>query len=200
MPTVAKSNFSSHISQCDDAIKIHEYLEPKGYSADFGLRFVWVASISALDHYMSELIVETATQQFSDGSTLTGKLLNETVPVSAMLQMHSLPSAAAVLEFRNTLSKVVRFRSFQKADDIGDGLSYFWNEAHKWNKIASELGLKPKQARAKLNSIAYRRDLIAHNADYDGASGMLMPCHRSDAIEVVDYVKSLVHAIEKLAV
>ena len=59
--TVAKNKFDSHISQCSEAIAIYEFLEDHGYNADFGLRFVWVASVSALDHYVTELVVEKAT-------------------------------------------------------------------------------------------------------------------------------------------
>lgn len=196
--TVAKINFDSHINQCSEAISIHEFLESYGYTADFGLRFVWVASVSALDHYISELIVEKATEHYSNGNDMSARLLNELIPISALLQMQSAPAARAVLEFRNIVTRLVRFRTFQKAEDVSDGLSFVWNEKHKWDKISDEISMETKKAKSKLNSICNRRNLIAHNADYNEATGALMPCVRSDAQEVLKFVSGVVDAIDKL--
>jgi hypothetical protein len=196
--TVAKGKFESHISQCADAITIHEFLEGNGYSADFGLRFVWVASVSALDYYITELILEKATEHFSNGASLTAKLLSEGVPFAFVMNMRTASPAQAVVEFREIMSNAVRFRTFQKADDVADGLAYVWSEKHKWDKIAAHVGVQTKSAKRKLNGICTRRDLIVHNADYNEATGDLTPCVRSDAEEVVNYVASIVAAIDDL--
>jgi len=196
--TVAHDSFKSHISQSRDAIEIYEYLKPKGYHADFGLRFVWVSVVSALDHYISQLIVERATEHFATGTPFSAKLLNDSVPISGLMKLYSANSLQAVLEFRTLISQNVRFRTFQKADDIADGLAMIWNESQKWSKISSLLGIKDKNARYKLNSIAYRRDLIVHNADYDESSGNLTDCKVEDAKEVVNYVSRVVEAIDHL--
>jgi hypothetical protein len=89
--TAAKSKFDEHLAQCSEAIAIHEFLDGHGYSADFGLRFVWVASVSALDHYVTELIVEKSTEHFSNGGQLSAKLLSEVV--STVLGLAILLSA-----------------------------------------------------------------------------------------------------------
>ena len=196
--TAAKTKFDSHISQCSDAITIYNFLDGHGYNADFGLRFVWVASVSALDNYVTELIVEKATEQFSNNAALTAKLSSEGVPLASLLKMRAVPAAQAVVEFRATMSNAVRFRTFQKADDIADGLAYIWQEKHKWDKIAGSIGEQPKSARRKLNSICTRRDQIVHNADYNEATGDLMPCILSDAKEVISYVLRIVTAIDSL--
>ncbi len=196
--TAAKTNFDCHINQCREAIAVHEFLETHGYAADFGLRFVWVASVSALDHYISELIVEKATEHFSNGNDLTARLLNEMIPMAALVRMQSAPAAQAVVEFRNIVTRSVRFRTFQKADDVSDGLSFVWNEKHKWDKISDQINMGAKDAKSKLNSICNRRNLIAHNADYNEATAALMPCIRSDAQEVLQFVSGVVDAIDKL--
>lgn len=196
--TAAKTRFDAHMAQCAEAITIYKFLEGHGYSADFGLRFVWVASVSALDHYVTELIVEKATEHFSNGIPLSAKLSNEGVPISSLMTMHAIPASQtqAVVEFRNIVSNAVRFRTFQKAEDIADGLAYIWNEKHKWDKIAVSLGVLPNVAKRKLNGICARRDLIVHNADYNDATGNLTPCVLADAQEVVDYVARVVEAID----
>ncbi|MFC6489537.1 HEPN domain-containing protein [Nitratireductor sp. GCM10026969] len=196
--TAAKINFDSHIAQCAEAITIHEFLEKHGYAADFGLRYVWVASVSALDHYVSELIVEKSTEHFSNGSPLNGRLLNEMIPISALLRIQTVSGPQAVVEFRSIVSQAIRFRTFQKANDIADGLAFVWKEQYKWEKISNLIGLNAKKTKSKLNGICYRRDLIAHNADFNEATGALTPCIREDAQEVSDYISTIVEAIDKL--
>ena len=196
--TAAKTRFDAHMAQCIEAITIHEFLESHGYSADFGLRFVWVASVSALDHYITELIVEKSTECFANGTVLSPKLSNEGVPISSLMTMHAIPASQtqAVVEFRNIVRNAVRFRTFQKAEDVADGLAYVWNEKHKWGKIAASIGLPAKTAKQKLNGICARRDIIVHNADHNEATGNLIPCNRFDAQEVVNYVAGVVGAID----
>ncbi|WP_157956990.1 HEPN domain-containing protein [Salinicola salarius] len=198
MTSAAKTNFDSHLTQCYEAIEIYSHLKQRGYSADFGLRFVWVSSVSALDHYVSELIIEKSTEQFANQGILSTKLLNEGVPLQASMRMNSSSATQAIVEFRSFIEQVVRFRTFQKSKDIADGLSYIWNEQHKWEKISDKLGLKPKSAKYKLNSIGYRRDLIVHNADCDSYTGKLKECTTTEASEALNYIKETVEIIEDL--
>jgi len=124
--TAAKTSFDTHMAQCSESIAIYDFLVRSGYSADFGLRFVWVASVSALDHYITELIVEKSTEHFANGSSLSPKLSNEGVPISSLMIMHTIPTlqVQAVVQFRNIVRNAVRFRTFQKADDVADGLVF----------------------------------------------------------------------------
>jgi len=126
--TAARDRFHEHISQCSEAITIYEFLEGHGYTADFGLRFVWVASVSALDHYISELIVEKATEHFSNGVALTPKLSGEGVPLASLQTMRSASAAESVLKFRSIMINTVRFKTFQNAESVSDGLAYIWSE------------------------------------------------------------------------
>ena len=196
--TAAKNNFDDHIEQCHDAIKIYEHLEKNGYSADFGLRYVWVASISALDHYVSELITEKSTEQFSDGERLTAKMLNEGVPLDAVLRMKEASPAQTVVEFRNAVKNMVQYRTFQKADDVADGLAFFWDQKHKWKKVSAIMGIPTDVARRTLNSVAYRRDLIVHNADYNDATGALYDCDVADARKATSHITASADAIDQL--
>lgn len=196
--TAAKRNFNSHLDQCNEAMAVYEFLEGSGYAAEFGLRFVWVASVSALDHYITELVVEKATEQFSNGDRLTPKLGKEGVPLESVMKFRTLSNSEAVVEFRNSICQSVRFRAFQKADDVADGLAYIWGEKSKWEKISNEIGIPVKSAKQKLNGICYRRDAIVHNADYNEATGTLTSCINSDAREVISYISKIATAIDSL--
>lgn len=196
--TAAFDRFEEHIKQCAEAIEIYNHLKGVGYAADFSLRFVWVASISALDFYISELIVEKGTLHFANSIPLSQKLLNETVPMASLLALHSVTPAQQVLEFRKIISLAVKFRTFQKAEDVADGLAFVWNEQHKWNAIAAKLGVENKYAKRRLNSIAYRRDMIVHNADFDEATGILRACDPNQARQASEYIHAVVQAIDEL--
>lgn len=196
--TAAFDRFEEHIQQCAEAIEIYNHLKGVGYAADFSLRFVWVASISALDFYISELIVEKGTLHFANSIPLSSKLLNETVPMASLLALHSVTPAQKVVEFRKIISLAVKFRTFQKAEDVADGLAFVWNEQHKWNAIADKLGVENKSAKHKLNSIAYRRDMIVHNADFDEATGVLRVCDPDQARQASKYIRAVVQAIDEL--
>lgn len=196
--TAAFERFDGHMRQCAEAIEIYNHLKGNGYAADFGLRFVWVAAVSALDHYVSELIVEKATIQFGNEMPLRPKLLTEAVPMASFLAWHSAPPSQRIIEFRKIISQAVRFRTFQKADDVADGLSFIWAEEHKWNIISDRLGLQNKPAKRKLNSIATRRDMIVHNADFDEVSGVLRACDQDQARQASNYIYKVVQAIDEL--
>lgn len=198
MTSSAKKNFDNHIKQAYEAIEIYKHLKRSGYSADFGLRFVWVASVSALDHYISEIIIEKSTEHFANNKKLSSKILNEGVPLQATMRLHNASPTQAIVEFRSIIDKTVRFRTFQKANDVSDGLSFIWDEQHKWNKISRELGIKNSTAKHKLNSIGYRRDSIVHNADYDNSTCLIRPCDPDDAFEALSYINQLVDTIEFL--
>ena len=196
--SAAKLNFDKHIRECDDALQIYRYLGTQGYQADFGLRYVWVGSVSAIDHYVTELVIEKSTSQYANQQQLSPKLLNGRVQFSETLPLQSANLPQSVEIFRKAVSNMVRFETFQRAETIADGLAYIWQDAHKWQRISRVVGLHPTQAKDRLNQIADRRNLIAHNADYDESSGVLNNCSLTDAEDTVNYIKQIVTAIESL--
>jgi hypothetical protein len=200
MPSAAKRHFDDRLAECSEAIALYKYLDKSGYKAEFGLRFVWIATVSALDHYITELVIEKTTATFSSGSAQTPRTLAEKFSVNRTLQITNANPVSAVVAFHAGISEAVRFRSFQDADAVADGLAFFWTEPHKWAALAPVLGMDVKSAKAKLNAIAARRHLIAHNGDMDSTTNRRLKAELSDAEEVVRFMSSLVDAIEQLAI
>lgn len=198
MTSAARSNFASHMCQCDDAVEIYKFLLSKGYVADFGLRFVWVAAISALDNYISELVVEKATEIYSNKGAFPKKLQDEGVSLSEVLEFRSANPIDATIKFRTLISNSVKSQTFQGANDVVGGLSYIWSESHKWQKISEKMGMQIKPTKGMLNSICYRRNAIVHNADYDMASNKIRDCKLEDAVEASEFVTKLVNTIDDL--
>lgn len=194
--SVAKSNFDVHIAECDEAIVTYDYLHSNGFHAEFALKVVWISAVSALDHYITELIVEVCSLHYSASAGATGKLLAERFSVSAIMELQVAAPAARLVIFRRELTRIVRFISFQKPNAVADGLAYVSPELHKWQKIGSVLGIPTSDAKTTLDQIVERRNLIAHNADIDDSSGQKLPVSKSDAETVVNFIKSLVLAID----
>jgi len=191
--------FDRNILECSDAISVHDYLAKNtGFKAEFNLRFVWIAGISALDHYITELVIEKATEAFVNAAPLQSKLDTEVVTIGRCLSLRYANSVEAVLQFRKLIATGVRFRSFHRASQVADALAYIWGEKHKWQRIASEIGTNAESAKSTLDAIVDRRNLIAHNADIDESSGMRLPVNAQDARRVVTSISNIVEAIDRL--
>lgn len=194
----ARQYFEASIAECDEAIAVHEYLlRSSNFKADFSLRFVWIAAVSSLDHYITEKIIEETVVAYADGRQLQPKLNSEPSNFASLLPMRGASAADAILCFRAAVSNVVRFKSFHRASQVADGLAFIWDEQHKWQILAACMGLDVQQAKNQLDAIVDRRNLIAHNADIDEASGARMVVQLEDAKSVVGYVKSLVDCIDR---
>ena len=197
MNSEAKKRFDNNLSECEEAIQIYAYLKTKGYNADFGLRFVWVAGISALDHYVTEIVVEKGTEIFANGNNAAA-LLSMPIIMETAIALKDANPVDAILIFKQAISDAVRYKSFQKAEDVVSGLAYIWSEKHKWQTIGRYLGKHPKVLRETLNNIVSRRNIIVHNADFVGSENVRKPVDPQDAKEVVFYLKELVRAIDQL--
>ncbi|UWQ21286.1 hypothetical protein [Jannaschia sp. W003] len=196
--TTAKTRFDEHIRDAEEAVTMYEYLSGGAYSADFALRFAWVCIASSVDSYITDLILEKGVESlFSDAPT-TKKLRNESVSLSVAMALPTASPASRVQSIRSALGEIVRYRTFQKPDDIADGLSYVWEEKHKWQRIAGELNVDAADLRRKVLEIMARRDLIVHSMDYDLALGRRLSVSKNDAQANIQLIKSLVATIEKL--
>jgi|SRR6056297_708459 len=198
--TAARDQFLRHIADCDEALTIYDHLSGGAYSADFSLRFVWVAAISSLDSYITDLIIEVASERFDKNLPQEAKLQSETCSFSSALSFVGLDRVRALLHFRHSLSERVRFRSFHYSKDVADGLAFIWNEKGKWDKIAAALGSDAKSVRETLDSIAARRNLIAHSMDFEPSLGRRLSVDRSDAVSIIEFMRQLVDAIDLIVI
>jgi hypothetical protein len=140
--------------------------------------------------------LERATKAYANNEALTPKLLSDDVSLSSALELRDANSVDAILIFRRILSECIRYKSFQHPDKIADGLSYVWAEKHKWQYIAGVLGVPIDYLKGTMESIVDRRNLIAHNADYDESRGEKLPVDKLQALEVVKFLASIAGVIE----
>ncbi|WP_430439636.1 HEPN domain-containing protein [Shinella sp.] len=189
--------FDVHLRECRDAVAVFDHLEKAaGFKADFNLRFVWIAAVSAMDHYISQVILERATYAYGNNIPLQGKLLADGMTFSNAIALRQADPVNSVLIFRQILDGVIRFKSFQHPDKISDGLAYIWPEKHKWKYISEQLGAESDAVKRKLSAIVDRRNLIAHNGDYDEGLGRKLAVTKSDAEEVINFIGGVVAVID----
>ena len=198
MSSEAKGYFDQHISECTEALEVYKYLRQSGYEASFGLRFVWVAAVSALDHYITQLVIEKGTEAIVNEEEGADRLFPLLVSMENALDLRDANPVEAALVVRRAIGEAVRYRSFQNANDVAAGLAYVWSEQHKWHQIAGEIEISSQVARETLNNIVNRRNVIAHNADFDEAIGSRTPVAPEDAETVINYLSNLVGAIDSL--
>ncbi|MES2916223.1 MAG: hypothetical protein V4753_13985 [Pseudomonadota bacterium] len=55
---------------------------------------------------------------------------------------------------------------------------------------------KPDSIKRKLSAVVERRNLIAHNGDFDEGLGRKLDVSQADATEVIDFISDLVHVID----
>lgn len=198
MPSAPKALFDTQIAECREAIATYDYLEKiSKYRADFSLRFVWIAAVSALDHYISQVIVEKSSDLFSNKKDLSLRIMAEMTPLSSAIELNRANDVDSVLIFKKVVSNFVRYRSFQYPDKVADGLSFVWDEKHKWQSIATAMGSSIEHVKGTLENIVDRRNLIAHNADYDEAIRGRLQVTLPNAVEVVDFMHRLVTEIDR---
>lgn len=197
MPSSSKLIFDNHMAECQEAIALYEHIEKSaGFRAEFNLRFVWIAAVSAMDHYISQVILERCTYAYGNKLPLENKLLSDVITFSNALSLRNADPVESVLIFKKIVDGIVRYRSFQYPDKIADGLSYIWSEKHKWNYISAKMHLDTTSVKRKLSGIVDRRNLIAHSGDYDEALGRKLLVKKVDAEEVVSFIGKIVSIVD----
>ena len=100
--------------------------------------------------------------------------------------------------FEQEIISKLRIVAYQSPENIADGLSYIWDEKHKWQKIAAAIAMKEDQARTQLKLIVDRRNKIAHEADVDITSGGKFSISKSDCESSVLFIEKCGEEIVKL--
>jgi hypothetical protein len=77
-------------------------------------------------------------------------------------------------------------------------LSLIWHENHKWQKIATEMGMTQNNLKTELKNIVIRRNQIVHEGDFDLFTGDIQPIIHSDAQQSVEFIDNLGNTIYDL--
>ena len=164
------------------------------------LRSQWVMSVSALDHYVHELVRVEMLEAFRGNRVRTDAFLRFQVSLESAL------TVAAALGNDQWLEEQIRtrngYRSFQHPDHIADAIRLISDEP-LWNSVTAHLQTMPNDVRGRLRVIVDRRNKIAHEADMYPSHGgveVLWPIDVVQADEAIAFVEGLVEAIHIVVV
>ena len=87
------------------------------------------------------------------------------------------------------------FLSFQDPDKVADGLSFIWQEPHKWQHIAASIGVDQHTAKTTLKTIVARRNQIVHEADIDLATRQKYLIDKTETETACNFILSCGQAI-----
>lgn len=175
------------------------------------LRSQIVYAVSALDRFIHELVRIGILEIFNDKRIHTEKFNNQPFKAQTFLNVMKLLKSSTMPTSPDELPEVIinkeivdklSFLAFQAPEKIKDALSYIWNEPHRMIKLANKMGLpgatdndKQKLLEQTLQLITTRRNQIAHEADFDSATGKRRGIMKDVVEKNIDFIEALGIAI-----
>lgn len=192
--------FTDLIDRCKATMGLYDYLASSKITlgASDLLRWQHVLAISALDKYVHDIVRIGMVDEFLGRKSKTSKFNSFRITLSTSLDI--IASDYPELEIEQEIIKQHSFLAFQDPDKIADALSFIWDEPHKWKVISQTMNNPISEAdlKIKLKNIVLRRNQIVHQGDCPFAPApMQQDISREDVLNVIEFVKELVNAIEK---
>lgn len=192
--------FTDLINQCNAAMGLYDYLASSKITlvASDLLRWQHVLAISALDKYIHDIVRIGMVDEFLGKRPRTSKFNSFRITLSACFNING--SDYPELEIEKEIIMQHGFLAFQDPDRIADALAFIWNEPHKWKVISKNMNtpISEEDLKTKLRNIVLRRNQIVHQGDCSFAPNPVQQdILREDVINVIEFVKELVNAIEK---
>lgn len=162
------------------------------------LRMEIVYAVSAFDTLIHELTRIGMLDVFIGSRSTTEKYLGFTIDARTLQEIR-LSSPPTTLAPEQILDREIRLKhshlAFQDPPKVTDALSHFWNEPHKWQKIATQMSIKEDDCKRELKLIVTRRNQIVHEFDLDFISNSRRTITLSDAHDSTIFIENLGTAI-----
>ena len=192
---IAKTHFEQNILRVKNLGSIYQSLNSDtAQLLDLSdiLRSQYVMLISALDHFIHEIVRFGMIETYNNQRTPT-KAFKEFI---LSLNKNILFTKAIMEEKNNTwLNGQIRYRngfeSFQESDKIKEAL-YLILEKDIWIEVQQDLG---NEITMELNLIIKRRNQISHEADIEPINQELREIREEDITYSIELIESIVNKI-----
>ncbi len=164
---VAIDQFRVNIARVRNLGVIHNTLNAQTTAAiDLSdiLRSELVMAVSALDHYLHEIVRLGMLETYRGTRPETSAFLRFQISLEGIRQALRAPTSDDWLE--NEIQERHSWRSFQQADRIAEAIRLI-SDIRLWEQVSNHLGMPTQDVRQQLNLIADRRNKIVHEADMD---------------------------------
>lgn len=128
------------------------------------LRSELVMAVSALDHYIHEIVRLGMLEIYRGTRPETSAFLRFQISLEGVRQVVSAPTSDNWLD--NEIRERHSWRSFQQANHIADAIRLI-SDISLWEQVSNYLGIPTQDVRQQLNFIADRRNKIVYEADMD---------------------------------
>ena len=167
---------------------------------DYGdlLRMSLIYCMSALDKYVHDLVIHNMVETFANRRLATNKYKNETISLEHHVALANAGLPPPEIVFEGIVRSKIAHLSFMDPIKLVDALALIWDEEHKWQAIATEMGSNHASVITELKNLYRRRNSIVHEIDWDPASGAKMQILPADAERAEIFIKKLGGAINRL--
>lgn len=156
------------------------------------LRAQIVMAVSALDHYIHEIVRQSMVAIY-DGTRPQVPGFSK-FQVSLLEAKASIPAASSAW-VDNAIRQSHSFLSFQHPDKLADAIRLV-HSGPIWPALEARIGIPASDLKERLKLIVDRRNKIAHEADVDPSyPGMRWPISYRDSTSATDFLETLVEAI-----
>lgn len=158
------------------------------------LRAEIVLAVSALDHYVHEIVRLGMLDIYRGNRPTTRHFLRFQVSINSVTQAVSDPANVDWLEqeIRNRNG----FQSFQNYEKMADAIRLV-SEVRLWDAVAGHIGMTTEDVKITLTLIINRRNQIAHEADLDPSyAGVVLWSIDNQIVDgSVDFIEQVAEAI-----
>ena len=183
--------FKANIEDAKNLTSLYEYLEDSiksPFPFDDLLKAQIVYSVSAFDKLIHDIIRIGMMEIFTNERPATPKYLAESISISMYNELISATVPPREYIFEQSLFKKFKTFSFQEPEKVAEGLSYFWEEKQKWQKIAIKMGMDDRTAKTTLKLIINRRNSIVHEADIDPSTNQKYSISKDECQSITDFL------------
>ena len=162
-------------SQTTDALELSDML-----------RAELVLAVSALDHYVHEIVRLGMLRTYRGGHVQTPAFLRFQVSLESTLAGIAAPASDGWLV--DQITTCHGYQSFQSPDRIAKAVRLI-SDAQLWDEVAAHLGLSAQGVKEKLTLIVNRRNQIAHEADMDPSyPGARWPINENTVDDAISFL------------
>lgn len=172
------------------------------------LRSALVASVSALDRYMHDIVVNRALKLLNRSKKdVPRKLKNLDLPVSvtfdAMKKLRSDHNSRPGIQVKKAIQDRLHKQTFQSSNEIDDCAALI-GKRKIWSEIGTKMpnSLSGESVQKNLNDIVRRRNQIVHEADLErkisANKDTLRAIKRKDASDAIEFISDFVNAADEV--
>lgn len=159
------------------------------------LRAELVLSVSALDHYIHEVVRFGMLESYRGTRPMTTQFRSFRIPIGSALEAISPSGDTSETWIDEEIRSHHSYRSFQTPDNIASAIRLV-SDVVLWSQVAYRMGVPAEDVRERLRLIVDRRNKIAHEADMSPVPHEdRLPIDRQMVTSAVDFLEQIVEAI-----